>query len=163
MPRFIRVTKANHNKDRGFIAADAICAVFENQESHNTDIMTMDGFWYEVVDGVEKVYADVTGGDKEKASKAEKLITQEDKDNVSDKFHFSKHRRFMSPSAAEDVAQMNHEDDRTFRWGRNYCSKKGYGSKRIIRNSNFPSGEGEGHNGTRTKAEDFTPHEPDVL
>ena len=57
MQNFVRVTKDNQKRDRGFIAVDAICSVFENQEDHNTQIMTMDGMWYDVVDDIEKLYS----------------------------------------------------------------------------------------------------------
>lgn len=59
--KFIRVTKDNETKDRGFIAVDAICSVFENNGGKNVSIMTMDGFWYDVVDGIEKLWNAVSG------------------------------------------------------------------------------------------------------
>lgn len=51
----IRLTKANKSRDRLLIATDAICAVEECADQKNTRVMTMDGFWYEVVDGIEKI------------------------------------------------------------------------------------------------------------
>lgn len=51
----IRLTKANKSRDRLLIASDAICAVEECSDQKNTRVMTMDGFWYEVVDGIEKI------------------------------------------------------------------------------------------------------------
>lgn len=51
----LRLTKANRNRDRLLIATDAICAVEECTEQKHTRVMTMDGFWYEVVDGIEKI------------------------------------------------------------------------------------------------------------
>ena len=54
--RFIRLRKKNRNHDRGIIAVDAICAAFENQEEHKTEIATLDGFWYDVEDSIEEIY-----------------------------------------------------------------------------------------------------------
>lgn len=165
MPRFIRVTKDNHMKDRGFIAVDAICAVFENQNNHNTEIMTMDGFWYEVVDGVDKVYADVTGNcDKPKTVAGAKRLPDAQIESPKDKFSFAKKRRFSSPAVSEDAEPKSHEETRgTKRSGYAY-PKNGYGVNRnsrglISRHMNFPSGEGEGQHVPRTKAVDFTPPE----
>lgn len=59
--KFIRVTKDNASHDRGFIAVDAICSAFENKETKNVSIMTMDGFWYDVVDDIEKLWTLVSG------------------------------------------------------------------------------------------------------
>lgn len=61
--RFIRVTKDNETHDRGFIAIDAICSVFENSKENNVSIMTMDGFWYDVVDGIEGLWKKVGGSE----------------------------------------------------------------------------------------------------
>lgn len=58
---FIKVTKDNAGKDRGFIAIDAICSAFENSKDGNVSIMTMDGFWYDVVDDIEKIWRMVSG------------------------------------------------------------------------------------------------------
>ena len=153
MPRFIRVTKDNRNKDRGFIVVDAICAVFERQDAHNTEIMTIDGFWYEVVDGIEKVYADVYGG----------CIKQNDV-NLTDKIAFAKRMRFKSPAASESSVQIGHEEARETKKSCFSYPKNGYSTKRRskvrdTRACDFPSGEGEGQHGSRTKAVDFTPHE----
>lgn len=168
MPRFIRVTKDNRNKDRGFIAVDAICAVFENQDSHNTEIMTMDGFWYEVVDGVEKVYADVIGGDKPKEGEKEEKLTSEVEGGKPDKFHFAKNRRFVAPAVSEDATPKSHEESRGFKRRDFSYPKQGYGQKkygngRISRAKNFPSGEGEGQHGSRLMAVDFTPPDTEGL
>ena len=168
MPRFIRVTKDNRNKDRGFIAVDAICAVFENQDSNNTEIMTMDGFWYEVVDGVEKVYADVTGVDKPKEGEEKENPTPELEGEKPDKFQFAKHRRFVAPAVSEDATPKSHEESRVFKRRNFSYPKKGYGQKkygngRVSRTRDFPSGEGEGQNGSRLRAVDFTPPDTEGL
>ena len=166
MPRFIRVTKDNRNKDRGFIAVDAICAVFENQDSHNTEIMTMDGFWYEVVDVMEKVYEDVTGVNKSNNIEDGKSFKKEDVIENTGKFQFAKNRRFVTPAVSEDSNPKSHEVTRAFK-RRNYSypkkgySQKKYGCAKDSRTRDFPSGEGKGQNGFRTKAEDFTPPEPE--
>lgn len=57
--KFIKVTKNDKKRNRGIIAVDAICSAFEDQEKKCTTIMTMDGFWYEVVDDIEKVLDNV--------------------------------------------------------------------------------------------------------
>ena len=54
--KFLRVTKDNKARDRGLIAIDAICAIFEDAENKHVSIMTMDGFWYEVLDSLDKIY-----------------------------------------------------------------------------------------------------------
>ena len=168
MPRFIRVTKDNRNKDRGFIAVDAICAVFENQDSHNTEIMTMDGFWYEVVDGVEKVYADVIGVDKPKEGEEKENPPPEVEGEKPDKFQFAKHRRFVAPTISEDATPKSHEETRCFKRQNFAYPKKGYGQKKYVngrasRTSYFPSGEGEGQHGLRLTAEDITPPDTEGL
>ena len=73
IPRFIKVRKDNQARDRGFIAVDAICSVFENKENHNVSIMTMDGFWYDVDDDVDELY-DLEADPGEKIN----LIAEED-------------------------------------------------------------------------------------
>ena len=169
MPKFIRVTKDNRNKDRGFIAVDAICAVFENQDAHNTEIMTMDGFWYEVVDGIEKVYEDVIGnGSKPLGDTEAKQVQEESPDPNKGKMQFAKRKRFMSPAVSEDAVQKSHEEEREFKRGSYVYPKKGYGQKkyartRISHTGDFPSGEGEGQHRPMAKAVDFTPHEPEGL
>ena len=165
MPRFIRVTKDNHMKDRGFIAVDAICAVFENQNNHNTEIMTMDGFWYEVVDGIDKVYADVTGdGGKPRTVAGAERIPKATMDAPTDKLSFAKKRRFSYPAVSEDSAPKSHEETRWSKRSGYAYPKTGYGVNRHRRDmnshqTNFPSGEGEGQNGSRTKAVEFAPPE----
>lgn len=168
MPRFIRVTKDNHMKDRGFIAVDAICAVFENKNNHNTEIMTMDGFWYEVVDGIDKVYSDVTGDcDNPKTVADEKRLTHATMDANNDKFSFSKQRRFSSPAVSEYAEQKSHEEARCTKRSGDAYQKKAFVGKRnsrdvISRDMNFPSGEGEGHHLHRTKAVELTQPETEV-
>ena len=167
MPGFIRVTKDNRMKDRGFIAVDAICAVFENQNNHNTEIMTMDGFWYEVVDGVEKVFADVTGnGDKPKEIADANPLPKESAEQPKDKFSYSKKRRFSSPAVSEEAEQRSQEETRESKRSGYAYPKNGYGVNRhgrgrSSRHRDFPSGEGEGHHVNRTKAVVFTPPEPE--
>ena len=157
MSRFIRVTKDNRDKDRGFIAVDAICAVFENQDSHNTEIMTMDGFWYEVVDNVEKVYADVTSGEKKK-----------DVDSSTDKFHFAKKMRLVAPTVSEESPQKRHDKlselkRNEFSYQKKRNSQKKHERGRSANKIDFPSGEGEGQHGSMLKAVDFTPPDTDGL
>ena len=150
MAKFIRVTKDNRTKDRGIIAVDAICAAFENQDNHNTEIMTIDGFWYEVVDGIEKVYSDVIG----EASSSGKEDEPEGR----------RTKRIMSPAVSEDNMRKNHEATREEKRSSFVYPKKGYGFKRTIKGKsvrvdNFSSGEEKEQNRLRTKAADSTTHE----
>lgn len=154
MAKFIRVTKDNRTKDRGFIAVDAICAAFENQENRNTEIMTIDGFWYEVVDGIEKVYSDVIGD-------AEKPVKEENKS-------VKVMKRIMSPAVSEDNLRKNHEATREEKRSSFVYPKKGYGFKRTIKGKsvrvdNFSSGEEKEQNRLRTKAADSTTHETEGM
>lgn len=58
---FVRVTKSNKERDRGFIAVDAICAAFENQSRGIVEVMTMDGFVYDIVESIEEFWDKVHG------------------------------------------------------------------------------------------------------
>lgn len=53
--KFVRLTKANKDKDRLLIAIDGICTVEECKEEECTKVYTMDGFWYAVIDPIEKL------------------------------------------------------------------------------------------------------------
>lgn len=160
--RFIRVTKDNRSRDRGIIAVDAICAAFENQESNKTEIMTLDGFWYEVVDSIEDVYAKLRDCELDFA-----VLPLDDKNiNVvtikpysPSKTESIKLRKVVSPAAAEDNRQKDHEYERENRRGEYVYPKKGYGYKRrITRNKKVsPSGEGDGHYILNPKSEHITP------
>lgn len=153
MPRFVKVTKDNRNKDRGFIAVEAICAAFENKDNHNTEIMTIDGFWYEVVDGIEKVLCDAVGTECGVADGSAK--TRES----------AQMKRIASPAVSDSARQRNHEETRLEKSSSFTYPKKGYGYKRrykdVPKESGLPSGDGEGRIVFRTKAEDSTPHEPE--
>lgn len=94
-PRFVRVTKSNKAKDRGFIAIDAICSVFENQETHSTSIMTMDGFWYDVVDDVEKLYAVIAGSQ-----------VPIEKKNCTAKKDYYRRKKMLPPNAANSEVRQ---------------------------------------------------------
>lgn len=63
----IRLTKANKRRDRLLVASDAICAVEECSEQRNTRVMTMDGFWYEVIDDIAKVEEAINEAESRKA------------------------------------------------------------------------------------------------
>lgn len=52
--RFIRLTKANKDKDRLLVAIDSICSVEESVADKCTNVYTIDGFWYSVLDPIEK-------------------------------------------------------------------------------------------------------------
>lgn len=94
--KIVQVTKANSNRDRGFIAVDAICSAFENRESGKTDIMTMDGYWYEVLDDIEKLRDAVVG---KKQSDNEKPCIEEEagKEDGRIKSFFKKYK--VTPNA----------------------------------------------------------------
>lgn len=91
--KFIRVTKDNHNHDRGIIAIDAICSVFENKDSHNVTIMTMDGFWYDVKDDYEKI---------------DDLIMSTDSGESRLRRDFYRSRKMLPPKTAEEKTPCNH-------------------------------------------------------
>ena len=101
MPRFIKVIKDNKTKDRGFIAVDAICSVFEDKESHNVSIMTMDGFWYEVIDTVEELYAAVNGFTCDRSKQ---------QDDGNPKKDYIRRKRMMPSQIENDHPKQNHED-----------------------------------------------------
>lgn len=80
LTRFIKVRKSNKSHDRGFIAVDAICSVFENKENHNVSIMTMDGFWYDVEDDVDTLYSLITSDNYNKEYKQRDITVGSKKD-----------------------------------------------------------------------------------
>ena len=152
---FIRVTKDNAKRDRGFIAIDAICSVFENQDAHNVSIMTMDGFWYDVVDNIETLYGQVVGDYKSKD------VEQQE---VSKKDYFRR-KKMMTPSTANERAQQSHEDfTKTIRdapqkeqEGDVFCptfkkSKREKKNVTIPVRKDLPSGEGEGHDNSNRES-----------
>lgn len=177
MPRFVKVKKSNRNRDRGFIAVDMICAAFENQDAGHTEIMTLDGFWYEVTEGIEELYKDVIG-EKEQEEKANET-EQEKKDSVSQaKFptpqeiaerknskvlEYFKIKKVKSPSADDKAYPLDHEEVREQKRKRGVVPKR-YFKKPVSTSSkpteSLPSGDGRGQGVTTTKAVDFTPHEP---
>lgn len=97
-PKFIKVKKANRSHDRGFIAVDAICSVFEDKERHVVSIMTMDGFWYEVEDDVEALFAIITGQD-----------VQSSESQSSGKKEYYRRKKMLPPVVANEKAQVNHD------------------------------------------------------
>ena len=99
-PRFIQVRKDNKTKDRGFIAVDAICSVFENKENHNVSIMTMDGFWYDVADDIEQLYELVMGDSDKKKEEPQPNAKKE----------YLRRKRMMPANSDNDGPKMNHEE-----------------------------------------------------
>ena len=97
-PRFIKVKKANRSHDRGFIAVDAICSVFEDKERNVVSIMTMDGFWYDVEDDVEELFALITGQN-----------VQSSESHASGKKEYYRRRKMLPPVVANEKAQVNHD------------------------------------------------------
>lgn len=146
--RFLRVTKDNPQRDRGLIAIDAICSIVENRGSKNVSIMTMDGFWYDVVDDLDSICKKIFGDGNTKEMPKEGFKKEQ----------FRK-RKMMTPSVAEEKVPQNHEEfvktitprqedeqpNDIFiaalkKHGR---AKKGSLSSHI--SSYLPSGEGKGH------------------
>ena len=146
MSKYIRVTKANRERDRGIIAKDAVCAAFENKNNRATSILTMDGFWYDVVETIEYV--------------AEQLEQDKDIDNapVASKKDYYRAHKTMSPFAGEEKIEGNdrHESDVVMEEEKLpikpiVIKGKGYGKpykksrRRLSRGKNFSSGDGERH------------------
>lgn len=161
VPRFIKVFKDNKTRDRGFIAVDAICSVFENKENHNISIMTMDGFWYDVDDDIDELFDLVTGKDKKNEQSSNEPVNQ--------KKEYFRRKKMMSPPVAIEKAQVNHED---FRKGINDCPHSNNGDDldifrpvmRVVNGKkpdvsrnrikrNLPAGAGEGQYDLNPKVE----------
>ena len=162
--RFIRVRKANRSQDRGIIAVDAICAAFENQEAHKTEVMTIDGFWYEVVDSIEEVYAKLVKCEYNvaplpKTDKVNEVVTMSS--NSHTKTEKIKRRKITPAAVAEDKTPKNHECERMTRPGEYAYPKKGYGQKKGDKVSpnkkDLPSSEGEGHYDLNPRSEYIPP------
>lgn len=101
-PTFIKVRKDNKTRDRGFIAVDAICSVFENKDSQNVSIMTMDGFWYDVDDDVDTLYALISGDDAKISCKSQGLLANPKKE-------YFRRKKMMQPAVANEKPVVNHE------------------------------------------------------
>ena len=151
MGELIRITKDNPNRDRGLIAVDAICSVVENQEAKNVSIMTMDGFWYDVVDPIEKFEEILVDTGKDKFESQDKK-----------KKDYFRQKRMMTPATANERAPQNHEEFVTTIKGERDSNlpeqrdrfsspskRQKYGKRTSQRNDdvakNLPSSEGKGH------------------
>ena len=170
MPRFVKVKKSNRNRDRGFIAVDMICAAFENKDAGHTEIMTLDGFWYEVTDGIDELYKGVMGEKEDKSKEANPsehsanpqalIVPSKPCPNVVKPFI---HRKLISPANDDRAFPLDHECVREQKMKRGYVQKR-YFKKPVSTSSkpteSLPSGDGRGQGVTTTKAVDFTPHEP---
>ena len=143
MSDFLRVTKDNPKRDRGFISIDAICAAFENQEAGHTDIMTMDGYWYEVLDDIDKLYSIVESRRNESVN----FRTMQER----------KKKRMMVPTVREKVFPERHEDV-VSRNRKSFC-KKGFKFRNVdnfkseVEFCDLPSGDGKGHYDMNPKVE----------
>ena len=100
---FIKVTKANHKRDRGIIAVDAICSVFENQEDKTTTIMTMDGYWYEVLDDIEKLWANIENS---------KIEVATEETFVERKGEYCRKHRMPAPAVSEKGGDIDREKEK---------------------------------------------------
>ena len=114
--KVVQVTKDNANRDRGFIAVDAICSAFENRENGNVQIMTMDGYWYDVLDDIEKIRNAVVNADVDGALKedTEKQNSEKDNENKSRIRDFYKKYKMPSPAISDGggIPPMDREDNR---------------------------------------------------
>ena len=102
--KVVQVTKDNSNRDRGFIAVDAICSAFENRENGNVQIMTMDGYWYDVLDDIEKIRNAVVNSDEEVAVKQDDTETKNPESDAEPKSRirdFYKKYKMPSPAISE--------------------------------------------------------------
>ena len=149
IPRFIKVRKDNQARDRGFIAVDAICSVFENKENHNVSIMTMDGFWYDVDDDVDELYDLVTGKEKKEGQEPRQPQPQYLKKD------YFRRKKMMPAMSENDGPKRRHEDFSradmemddsldVFRPAkRKSIGRKPNGSRDLEKD--LPAGAGEGH------------------
>ena len=152
--RFIKVIKDNRSQDRGFIAIDAICSVFENKEEQNVSIMTMDGFWYDVSDNVEELFAALEGAETPKKEQT----------SSNGKVEYYRRKKMLAPDAAHQKAPQKHEFEKPFTESRvnneaedifkgHYKKTFGKKPKAITANNgnlndiskDLPTGVGEGH------------------
>ena len=152
MGEFIRITKDNPNRDRGLIAVDAICSVVENQEAKNVSIMTMDGFWYDVLDSLEDLYGSLM--DNSPGQKRE--------ETANAKKDYYRTKKMMSPSAGTDRTPAKHDSivmpikreakDTDDVFSPSFRKKK----RDFAVSRNLPSSEGEG----RCNLTPEQPHSP---
>lgn len=144
-PKFIRVRKDNKTRDRGFIAVDAICSVFENKETHNVSIMTMDGFWYDVVDDIEELYTIVTDNSLTNSSGR--------KSNNPARKDFYKHRKMLPPVTGEEKPPQKHGPSKIGVEIQDGCDifKFSKGKRDSNRSKNLSAGADEGHRDANSK------------
>lgn len=188
--RVVQVTKDNENRDRGFIAVDAICAAFENREQGNTQIMTMDGYWYDVLDDIEKVRNAMTGAteaDAENQGEANDPSAEtadKPKSRIRD---FYKKYRMPSPAISEGGGtppmdrkpeqEMDNEGEnpprtttyRKFKKFGRYSKGQRFYKMRVFEpkgdetsiNNDLPAVSGEGHDGSKSLRTDEPQVAPD--
>ena len=99
-PMFVRATKSNKERDRGFIAVDAICAAFENQSRGIVEVMTMDGFVYDVLDTIEVLWDKVHNIEKIPLPSLEQTAPQPPP-QPNQKVRYIRKKRMQSAMAAE--------------------------------------------------------------
>ena len=151
---FIRVTKDNIKRDRGLIAVDAICSIFENQQSHNVSIMTIDGFWYDVIDDLDSLHAKIS----------ENVSTKERSRQETPKGCF-RNKKMMIPSPSNERHQQSHEDFKALKEQtpkrnlleksvdifKSFPQRKKHLKKHNTTKTNLPSGESKGCYDTNPK------------
>lgn len=155
-PQFIKVRKDNQSHDRGFIAVDAICSVFENKDAHNVSIMTMDGFWYDVDDDVEKLYCLIIGEDSENKttplSNTKKAYYRRKKmmpPLVANEKSQQNHEKFKATVEEKDIAPAQDEEYDVFKGA--MCGKKA--NRQHLTEKNLPASAGEGQYDLNPKVE----------
>lgn len=105
---FISVRKAGQSSSRGLIAVDAICAVFENPQKRCTEIMTMDGFWYEVQETISDIHSQI------RDKKCGGILPPSNSSNTptrakNPKMEFSRRKRYTPPSVDEKMSSPKEE------------------------------------------------------
>ena len=144
---FVKVTKANKNRDRGFIAVDAICAAFEDRENNVSQIMTMDGYWYDVIDDIEKLYGKI-----EHYNEAT-ITIDEEQDSQPKKVDFFRKKRMVTPALSEKggMSPIGNSDEEEQQDLPSKKFQRRYGRGRIktvkgkYTSRNLPSSDGKGH------------------
>ena len=144
---FIRVTKDNPKRDRGLIAIDAICSIVENREHNNVSIMTMDGFWYDVIDDLDSICQKILG-----------ISGENDRSWSTKKSEYFRKKKMMPSSTKVERQKKNHNialsefsehcdgEEELDVFQPKFSEKRMNKQKSTREVSRYlPSGEGEGH------------------
>lgn len=107
---FIRLTKANVERDRLLVARDAICAVEDRQEEGAVRISTMDGMWYDVVDRIEDIEVKIKGAYNKGTEMARTRDFRHRRIQPISCSQEIPNRNALTPSGVEDVALHDAKD-----------------------------------------------------